>query len=351
MNLSRRDFLKTATIGATAAMTLKDWQAARGQLPFSRVVEMQAENVQREDLLDGAILREMVEQGIRELTGKRTTDTGWKSLVAANDVVAIRVSATLPELSTHHALVDEVIRGLVIAGVPPENVIIWDRFAERLERYAYQLKPLSEFGFAEPRGKILASEGAAGKIERVGYEETVYFESDEDLAVRRGKEGTFSYYSKIVARMATKIISLPVLKVHPITGFSGALASLALGAVNNTFRFHSRSKDGMPMIADLWTARPLNDKHTLTIVDALSAAYHHGPGYDPKWFWKANRLYFSNDPVALDTILLKALNAKRDEATPRLPQISRTNYIARAASFTIGTNDSSELEHVQKTIA
>jgi len=350
---SRREFLRLSALGAASGALWLRRESVLAQKPPARVVEVQSETVQREHLVDGSVLRAMVDDGIRALTGKRTADTGWKMLVAPNDVVAIKASVTVPGLSTHHALIDEVIRSLVGADVPPQNIFVWDRFAPHLARFAYGGKPGPGRGFGDPIGTLVASEGEASQISVDGYDEALYVETDEDLAARRDAHGTLSHYSNVLTKRATRIVSLPVLKSHPIVGLSGALSSLALGSVSNTARFHATNGDGVPVIADIWTQSALRGKHAVTIVDALSGAYSTGPGYDPVWHWDANRLYMSRDPVALDTVLLEALNARR-QAQPesRLKTITReTGYIRRAAELAIGTADTDDIEREQLTIS
>lgn len=349
--LGRREFIKTVGMGlATAPL----WFCRTGwsQKPPAHVVEVFSESVQREHLLDSAALRTMLDEGIRALTGKRTASVGWKMLVEPNDVVAIRVSATVANLSTHHALVDEVIRALLFADVLPENILIWERFSEHLERYGYVPRPLRERGISSPVGTLVASEGKENSIPHLGYDENTFYESDEDLPTRRESSGTLSFYANLVSKQATRIINLPVLKVHPITGLSGALSSLAFGSVNNTRRFHATGANGIPAVADIWAKGPLRNKHTLTIVDALTGAFATGPGYHPSWYWEANRLYFSRDPVALDTVLLDVLNERRQATTEtRLRLLSReTGYLSRAAMLGVGSNDKNEIRHEKLTV-
>lgn len=345
--MRRRQFLKTGVVGAvTAAEWLARPTRSRAQLPEAanlpdpRVVEVSSPTVQREDLVDGAVLRRMLDDGVQSLVRTRNPEAAWKRIVAANDVVGIKVDAEVPGLSTHHLLVDEIIRRLVIAGVSPENVIVWDRMAENVDAWGYALKALPELGFPDARGQILASEGAQGQIRRVGYDPARFIDSEDDHAARRDQGSTASLFSRIVTQLATKVISVPVLRYHPVTGIEGALASLALGSMSNTFRFHPKSRDGLHAIADMWRGSVLQDKHALTIIDGLTAAFDTGPGYDPAHHWQANTLFISRDPVALDTIALAALNDKRTE-----PVTKQTTYIRRAVSLSIGTYDEDEIEH------
>ena len=333
---SRRAFLRTAAVGlSAAAIGLRPVAPARGQLPFSRILEVESETVRQHDTFDSGVLRRMVSEGVRSLIGARADDAAWKRIVAPNDVVAIKIDAAVPQLSTHKILIDEIVRGVVRAGVPPENVIVWDRYAQDLERFGYALKALPEFGFEEPRGRILASEGGDGTIRRVGYDENIYFDSEEDLPSRREDGATVSYFSQIVTQLATRIICLPVLRYHPITGIYGCLAGLALGSMSNTFRFHPKSGDGITVIADIWRESSiLREKHALTIVDGLSGAYNTGPGYDPRWFWSADRLFVSRDPVAADTLSLEAVNGQR-----KAPLDQVTDQVALTQAYVTGTTN------------
>ncbi|MDA1192529.1 MAG: twin-arginine translocation signal domain-containing protein, partial [Candidatus Poribacteria bacterium] len=80
--INRREFLKGSALGAaTGAAWLNGWRPAAAQVEVpvkSKVVEMTSTNVQREDLIDGAILRQMVERGMMELIGARNPRAAWR---------------------------------------------------------------------------------------------------------------------------------------------------------------------------------------------------------------------------------------------------------------------------------
>jgi hypothetical protein len=48
-------------------------------------------------------------------------------------------------------------------------------------------------------------------------------------------------------------------------------------------------------------------------VDGVKASYHGGPGAKPKYVWEHKTMYFGTDPVAVDKIGWKAIDAKRQE--------------------------------------
>ena len=328
---TRREFLKTAGYGLAAGAA---WMSARGQAPDRAYV---AEASFQEAPTERQLL-EALDLSVQQAALARTPEAAWRGLVEPNDRVAVKICADAPSISTTPRLLDALIRRIVSVDVLPENILIWDKRSDDLYRYDYTPPELSGRG-----PEVLASEGSEGTIRRVGYDEAAYIEVEDDLEARRGTDGAFSYFSRVVSQLATKIISVPTLRYHPIAGIYGAMASLAFGSLSNTFRFHPTSADGLPVMVDAWKNTALQKKHALTIVDGLVGAYHTGPGYDPKWFWEARRLFVSQDPVALDTILVGAVNDQRK--SPLRPVNRRTGYLRQAASAEIGVNDDDDIVH------
>ena len=288
-------------------------------------------------------LRQALDTIVQQAVLGRTPEAAWRSVVEPNDVVALKICADAPLISTSRRLLDEIIYRVLSVDVLPENILIWDKRSDDLYRYNYT--PPDTGGLLP---QILASEGREGTIRRVGYDEAEFIEDEDDLLARRDKDGAFSYFSRIVTQLATKIISIPTLRYHPITGVYGAMANLALGSLSNTFRFHPTSREGVPVVADAWRNTPLSAKHALTIIDGLKGAFNTGPGYAEEWIWDALRLYASEDPVAVDSLLVGAVNEKRD--SPLRPVSRETGYLRQAASVQIGINDTDDIVHERNRI-
>ena len=90
--------------------------------------------------MDTAITLEMLTTGMLHLTGTSTPDRAWKTLFKPDDVVGIKVNALGGrQIATHPAVVDAVIAGLTTAGIPEENIIVWDRLTEELEKAGYTI--------------------------------------------------------------------------------------------------------------------------------------------------------------------------------------------------------------------
>ena len=70
----------------------------------------------------------MVNRAITNLTEKASPNEAWLSLVSTQDTVGLKVySAPGPNSGTRPAVVEAVVEGLLAAGLPPKQIIIWDR--------------------------------------------------------------------------------------------------------------------------------------------------------------------------------------------------------------------------------
>ena len=55
----------------------------------------------------------------------------------------------------------------------------------------------------------------------------------------------------------------------------------------------------------------IRNKTVLHILDGVKGLYHGGPGSKPEFVWEHRTMYFATDPVALDSIGWKVIDAKR----------------------------------------
>ncbi len=91
----------------------------------------------------------MVNRAITNLTRTTNVPDAWRSLVATQEVVGIKVfSAPGPNSGTRPAVVAAVVEGLLAAGLPPKHIIVWDRqitdlrlagFSELSDRYGIRV--------------------------------------------------------------------------------------------------------------------------------------------------------------------------------------------------------------------
>jgi hypothetical protein len=105
------------------------------------------------------------------------------------------------------------------------------------------------------------------------------------------------------------LICLPGLKAHWLTGIGTVIKNYILysGAPRN-YHYEDSTKLG-----EIWQLPKVKGKTRLIIVDALRPVCDRGPQFDPRYRWPYKGLLAGTDPVALDAVGLKIIQAKRDE--------------------------------------
>ena len=98
-----------------------------------------------------------------------------------------------------------------------------------------------------------------------------------------------SYFARLVTTICTKIVNVPVLTDNPYVGIDGAMASLALGSVDNNRRLQGDPTYGDPAIAEILSDPYLRRKVVVHILDALVAQYAGGPRFNPQFTRLARR--------------------------------------------------------------
>jgi uncharacterized protein (DUF362 family) len=221
-------------------------------------------------------------------------------------------------------LVEAICERLQQAGIPPKDIVIWDRLNADLESAGYRVASRKD------------------RIRCIGNDTAGY---GTELAVY-GSAG--SLLANTLARTCDTVINLPVLKDHGIVGVTLALKNL-FGAIHNPNKYHVNSGD--PYVADVNMFQPIRRKVRLTICDALTAQYEGGPSYMPQWSWPYNGLMVARDPVALDYTGWQILERKRAEKGMKpLRELHREPlYIATAADarHRLGTNDPNLIDVVE----
>ncbi len=284
----------------------------------------------------------MVNQGITNFTGKATVAEAWRSLVSTQDIVGIKVySAAGPINGTRPAVVAAVIHGLLDAGLPPEHIIIWDKHAGDL-RAAGFFKLAAQLGVR-----------AAGSAE-TGYDPTNFYLPDApiigqlvwgDLEFgKKGPEvGKRSFVSKLISRHITKIISIAPLLNQDAAGVCGHLYGLAMGSVDNTRRFEGDPGRLAVAVPEIYALPLLGDRVVLNITDALIGQYEGSSKGLLQYSTVLNQLWFSHDPVALDTLAIQELDRERQiiGAPGFKPNLQ---LYSNAALLQLGVNDLARIQ-------
>jgi uncharacterized protein (DUF362 family) len=275
----------------------------------------------------------MVATGLKTLTGSGTEAAAWGQFVASNDVVGLKISTQAGSAhATHRAVVEALVAGLESAGVPRTNIWVFDRDPHKLRAAGYE------------------GTNEVAVIGDTGWDADRFYESRlvgkliwGDLLFGTEQISTRSHLPKLLTQSITKLINVPVLQDHDVYGLAGCLYNVSLGMVDNTRRFESARLRGDPGIPGICALPAVRGKLVLNVVDALVVGYAGGPEFKPQYSWPAGALYFSRDPVAVDTVAVDLLESKRREQ--KIPPIGdAAAYVGAATRLGLGQSDRDRIE-------
>jgi hypothetical protein len=307
-----------------------------------------------DERVDGKVIAEMVERGIRSLTGTSMRKS-FRMFFTRDDVVGLKVNPVGPPLiSTKPEVAEAVIRWLVDNKLPAQNIVIWDRFDLDLKDAGFtparfpgvrieSLQTMVEEGqsFRDAAGNHISAgnfdpdvyyfaKGIMGKGVR-GYNDDEFYLNQHVFA------GEYSYYGKLLTRTLTRLVNLAAYK-NTGNGISMATKNVGYAAVCNTGRLHA------PLFFNVCTevlaAPVVRDKLVLNITDGLRGQYEGGPDKNEKFIYANNALYFATDPFALDMVCHRELVAKRKEMGIAVNEHPRfTEYLYYAQKLGLGVAD------------
>src|SRR5690242_10014699 len=323
MYTNRRQLLETVLIAATAALGQSRSRAAArsreerklgipGPYP-GRVIAVEHSGCIVSGVYQPQTVQQMIERGMKELTGAPTAQDAWRSMFQKGDVVGIKVSPVGgPTLSSDASILHSIFDGLNQAGVPNDNIIVFNRYRDEAIEVGIDkwLRPGVRFDAASANydNSQLGMDG----YDPNHFMEMALVKAGDDPANPHSRR---SYVAKIVTTQVNKVINLPVLKHHQSAGVTIALKNMSHGFVNNVNRSHTTpTANACGMFIPSVVALPIiRQKVVLHIVDSVKASYHGGPFGRPQFIWEPRTLYFGTDPVALDKTGWKVIDAKRRE--------------------------------------
>jgi uncharacterized protein (DUF362 family) len=265
-----------------------------------RVIEIRNPKAISQNRVSQPIVREMLTHAMRELTGEKSVQAAWAKFVEPKDVVGIKINPSgAPACCSSPELIREIISAVQSVGVPAQNIVVYDRYGYEIDVGSYQA--------LLPAGvRIVGIQEAF--TSSAGYEPTIYCSANFF-----GEWETRSYMASIVAHDLTKIINVPTMKDHSAAGVTGALKNLSYGTFNNVARTHRPPYSFTnPLIGLMCTVEPLRSKAVLHIMDGMRQVWHGGPLTQVQEFIdQTGILMAATDPVAMDSIELEAIEAKR----------------------------------------
>ena len=421
---NRRGFIYGAAIGLAGGVGL-GWQipkwlqptaevaAPLGQAPLDvpgktwalpgpyrgKVIEVQHSGVLETEQKEGytrrneAVVKSMVERGMKKLVGSDDATEAWRSFFSAGDRVGIKiVPVGKPDSISSFEVVRQVIAGLESAGVRRKDILVFDRYLTEFlacpypdhlpEGVHYEASSVEYDALQVELSGQLASGDRKEKVtgyDRDIYREIPYCHPEHDPQDDRRYR---SHLSHIIAHSVDKFISIPVLKDHRSAGITASLKNLSHGSVNNVARSHGSSPDIKPpllgsnlnqcgtFIPAIVSLPTIREKAVLQIVDGIVATYEGGPGNWNKTFatWPYSSLLFATDPVAVDRVCWKIIDEQRlKEGWPTVSQMGldgktgmrevngklihesfhmrQPHHIALAATLGLGEFDLRKIEH------
>ncbi len=322
-----------------------------GKYP-GRVVKLDTETASVQVKLNAAKVRASVHRGMAELTGEKDLGSAWRQFVSPKDIVGIKVNPIGEKLlSTKPEVVDAVIEGLMAAGVPKANIVIWDRRHFELEAAGFtpaRFPGIRLLGtevkgpngdYWDPKDELWSKDNI--DREALPYVADVEMKYDRDTMPYMVNEGRQSYFTRLVTSVCTKIVNVPILK-NAGTTVTACLKNLSYGSLSNTARLH---KLWMKSVAEPLAFPCLRDKVVLNIVDGFQACYDGGPGANPKYIYDANLLLVGTDPVAVDAVCHDLIVKERmTRGVQQLESKKQSEFLYIAEALGLGVADRAKIK-------
>jgi hypothetical protein len=295
VTLTREDIIKTYPDGPSAVVHARHGSVWQGEVLATNAI------------------RQMLDASITKLTGLNDARQAWATLFDPGERVAIKVNTLrYSVVSTHLPLVLAVTERLQEIGIPPEQIVIFDRETAELENAIY---PLNLDG---PGVRCYGTDGRyTGGWSMLGDGVQL-----TDILLN-----------------CDALINMPLLKVHG----DGSGITFSLKNHYGTFDrpedyHHERMGRGM---AELNALPPIRERTRLLIGDALRVVK---AGWS-QWVY-GDAIYMGFDPVALDTIGLQEIHqvlTKEGLDTRQAEALARP-WLTSSAAMGLGTDDPAHIE-------
>jgi uncharacterized protein (DUF362 family) len=287
--------------------------------------------------------QEMLDAGMKQLTGATDALPAWRSFFQKGDRVGIKVNpvgysrnpsvrGSISNFAVIWALVDTLKK----LGIPAKDIVLFERYADEFRAAGYESFVERELpgvrwfassawyggGQTDLAGRDLKNGRKPEPDSHVlGYDPDVHHKFDFLLKGEHNPnraEDHLSHVGRIVTGdHVNKIITIPVLKDHRSAGITLSLKNISHGMANNVNRTHAgKEKDenrcGV-FIPHIVALKPIRQKCVLHILDGLVGVYEGGPGsWNNSWgTWEYKSLFFATDPVALDHVCWDIVDAER----------------------------------------
>jgi hypothetical protein len=249
-----------------------------------------------------------------------------------------------PGLHTPLELTRAVIAGLRARGFANDEMFIIDLRAPLLRDVGY-LPPLSRFseGPYFDGVRVFSLEGDAPVGEPWVYESPLPQEFTNPLSrelLRRpdAVDPILSRKSYLPAELLDGVdfwINLPMVVDQYAVGLSGATVNATLHNATNQTRFFSSPVNAPVAVAEIAAIPELQDNWACTIMTLQAYQFIGGPVFNAHYTLSEPRLWLAADPLILDALMLRRVNAARRALRfPLLPHV--LPFLEYAAGLRLG---------------
>jgi uncharacterized protein (DUF362 family) len=326
--VDRRQFIGQTAAAGVGAAVLGKRAFAQGGGDKAIVVKAVRAGAVKDDKPDPKVAREMVHAVVMKLSGTSSPEAAWKTYIKSDDVVGVKINCLFGVgACTHPCVTSAVVEGVRMAGVPAEKIIVWDREDKHLEKSGYTV----------------------GKVDGVLYTGVNGDWEEEPTAIHDCK----GRLAKILTRKITAMVNVPILKSHVRSGITFCMKN-HYGSFHNPGGAHGGGPKTVhggtcdPYIAELTALDAIRKKERLFVCDALRPVANRGPMVQPRFTYTENTIMAGLDPVALDMVGLKMLDAQRKKMNlPSLEETESARCVFTAAKKGLGVGDMSKIEIVE----
>jgi len=266
-------------------------------------------------------------RAMAELTGEKDLGAAFARFVHPGDKVAIKLNGIAAQkgatFGTNKELVYEIVKGVLAAGIPPQDLWIYEQYPSFLNGTRVREREL-------PSGV------------------KTYTHNNTDTTMDEIK--VHGVGTKFVRQLleATAVINVALVKDHSLCGYTGALKNMTHGSVINPSAFHPNLMD--PQIALLYAQDAIRSRVRLCITDAFKVMFNGGPlDRDKNGRVAYDSVFVATDPVALDAVGWQIVDKlRRDHGMPTLKDSKREpTYILTAAGLGLGIADPARIKLVK----
>jgi hypothetical protein len=280
----------------------------------SRVVRARHASVWDGDTLRPQAVGDALDAGVAALTGLDAAPA-WAALFAPEERIAIKVNTIRGSLFwTPISLVTAITDRLQAAGIPAEQIVIFDRSNAEMENAGFALNP----------------DGPGVRCRA----------TDTDYVPGWTLDGSDVWLSRILVDECDALINTPVLKQHGTSGVTFAMKN-HYGSFDRPETFHGRR---ILALADLNGLPPIKERTRLIVGSALTICTR-----DWQSAVTGDSLLVSFDPVACDTVALQlcteAMAAQGLSTTAETALAA--GWLTRATELGLGASDPADMELVE----